>query len=1012
MVTIMSTTKISKKASIALVVSLAVTFITVVSISLPSCSTEVSTEGTINVNTNIQTEYTPQPEIYPTIEVSSGISLKKENQELFAISEDDINEHLATDGVTATEFWAEQTIHKETGYYADVSIDDEKNVNADIYKSLNTPVAAAWGETTVEETSWGYLYNLENGDIIEVGDSTTTDFKANVKAIRQTGLCWFSLGWLGSTFEPSLNGDVVSFAFSNDINVSIYPVAPCERLPEGGIEYDISLAKKPAKPTVTLDVDWNGITWEKILPLDEVWTEETCQEQWGVEDAPYSITQTDITGNSGEIYKHIEEYEVNSYLGKATEPTKRTSIYDDISHTSTSRSFLYIHRGVMTDALNQTAWVEDITLDEQNKQITFDLPSDWLKFTAEYPVNQVCGVDPAYTEDIDALDFSGMSDAQWNADYDLYTNEGVPKGAVAEIMLENQQKGTENTIGVRTDGSSLNRYVDIHECEPTGGGSGDTHCRMFVLCDESTGYIDVYTEDVSDLAAYCLGYWENVSFTEDMIDVTPGLTTTWQTEFCGNQVTAVGATDMILYSGNITRVGGNPPVDTNDGTIISITWFGYITGSPTGTVYCRVRDHSTDALLETIGSVDVSTLGSSPNYISFDTTPYNYSANDDVKVTIEYDGGDASNYLNIKYYPSSGYSVDLYSYDGSWNDLSPYSPNVSIYRSNSVNKVAHIVIENQEEDANTVGVRAYSSSLTRYILLHEAEGGGSTCIDMFVKPDSDAYIKGYTSDPSNTKFTCFGTFGSELDFVELWQQITNDGDSDWDAADLTAYLDEDGRVVDYLLTHGVQDANHTLGVRDGDDSSTARYLIEHEAEGGGSEWTGYSMSAQTNASGVVNLYSSTSTENFYLTGYFKPAGAAANISNTPDNENIGLVSINSTYYAGEAPSNPVHDDNCTFSLTNNSGANVTCTILGTNATGGVGHTLTSDSPLEDEIRVTVYASGDDPDNDGIVINTTAQEFLTNFADNTTIKWDFKLETGTTTDGVQKTFTITLEATLS
>ena len=61
-------------------------------------------------------------------------------------------------------------------------------------------------------------------------------------------------------------------------------------------------------------------------------------------------------------------------------------------------------------------------------------------------------------------------------------------------------------------------------------------------------------------------------------------------------------------------------------------------------------------------------------------------------------------------------------------------------------------------------------------------------------------------------------------------------------------------------------------------------MVEHEAEsaGAGGEYTGFSMSAKTNASGVVNLISNNAGEMFMLTGYFKPAatiGGWANIKN-------------------------------------------------------------------------------------------------------------------------------------
>ena len=141
------------------------------------------------------------------------------------------------------------------------------------------------------------------------------------------------------------------------------------------------------------------------------------------------------------------------------------------------------------------------------------------------------------------------------------------------------------------------------------------------------------------------------------------------------------------------------------------------------------------------------------------------------------------------------------------------------------------------------------------------------------------------------------------------------------------------------------------------------------------------------------------------------AAATANITNTPSSEALGVVSANSTYYAdGSAPSNPVGDGDCTFTITNSSGAAVDIDVKITNFTGGVGWTLAS-AVASNTVKMTTYYSGQNPAS-GVVLTTSDQEFLTSLADNATKKWDFKLETGIFTDGVQKSSTITLTASLS
>lgn len=724
----------------------------------------------------------------------------------------------------------------------------------------------------VAEESWGYLYTLQNGDIVQVGDNTTADFRAHIKTIRNDGTCWFSFNQPG-TYVPSLDGLTVSFEFSTNVIVNIYPVEPCGRLPEGGIEYDIQLLKRPAQNVITLDIDWQGITWQKIYGLDAEYNEAICEEEFGLEEAPYTINATAIVGSGGTVFKTREMYEVNSYLGRAIDNRRDTSVLgynnvteQSITYSRMSRTYLHIHRGIMTDALNQTAWVEDISIDEADGTITFTLPKDWLR-DATYPVSQVCGLDPSYTQDMDnwVSNTYGDSDATW-CDYDLFTNKGVPKGAVAEIILSNLSANTEEYLGVRTDGSSLDRRIQLHEAE----GGGKTHCRMFVLCDASTGKIETYCQDVSDdQVFYIVGYWENVGFTE-------------------------------LYT--------------------------------------------------------------------------EFSAN------------------------SSGSFV-----------------NEELVGAGSIDKVVQIIVMNTYEVAHTAGVREKNSSIDRKIHFHEAEGGGVSALDFLVQVDGSNYIEVYTDDPW-IEFYNLGYFSADIEFVEKWQLIEQDGDSDWDAEDLTAYLDQDGRMTDWMLTNGGGIAAHystaTIGVRAGDDSSTARYLEEHESEGTTSppspeEFTGFSMSAQSNASGVVNTYADLAVD-FHLTGYFKPA-SAFDISNTPASENLGTLETSSTYYAyGSAPSNPVQDSECTFTVTN-SGSACDLDMHIDDFTGGVGWNIAAASPGANEVKVTAYYSGQDPAS-GLVLANTDAEFYDGLAVSGTIKWDFRVDTGTSfTDGAAKTSYLTITA---
>jgi len=84
------------------------------------------------------------------------------------------------------------------------------------------------------------------------------------------------------------------------------------------------------------------------------------------------------------------------------------------------------------------------------------------------------------------------------------------------------------------------------------------------------------------------------------------------------------------------------------------------------------------------------------------------------------------------------------------------------------------------------------------------------------------------------------------------------------------------------------------------------------------------------------------------------------------------------------------------------------TIKGSAFTGGVGWTLTSGSPGSNTVRITAYYSGQNPAS-GVVLTTSDQAFVQNLAASAHTHWDFKFETGTFTDGVAKSGTITITA---
>ena len=118
------------------------------------------------------------------------------------------------------------------------------------------------------------------------------------------------------------------------------------------------------------------------------------------------------------------------------------------------------------------------------------------------------GAKPSYTEMIDS--FTIGSAASWT-DHNITAGESVPKGVVAEIVMTNTHVEEARLMGVRYDGSGVNRYIDRCPVDTVGGSA----TRMLVNVS-STGLIECYAEDTVNITFYVTGYWSDTTFTELM----------------------------------------------------------------------------------------------------------------------------------------------------------------------------------------------------------------------------------------------------------------------------------------------------------------------------------------------------------------------------------------------------------------------------------------------------------------------------------------------------------------
>jgi hypothetical protein len=137
-----------------------------------------------------------------------------------------------------------------------------------------------------------------------------------------------------------------------------------------------------------------------------------------------------------------------------------------------------------------------------------------------------------------------------------------------------------------------------------------------------------------------------------------------------------------------------------------------------------------------------------------------------------------------------------------------------------------------------------------------------------------------------------------------------------------------------------------------------------------------------------------------------------NISNTPSTKDFGYVGETHSYWSnGAAPVFPLDDGECFFTLTNNSSAPADITIRATNFTGGTGWTLAG-TPGVNIVTLKAGKSGDNAEGDMVIVTTGDQSFITSMPAFSNRKWEIKLDTGTFSDGVPKSSTITLTASIA
>ena len=460
-----------------------------------------------------------------------------------------------------------------------------------------------------------------------------------------------------------------------------------------------------------------------------------------------------------------------------------------------------------------------------------------------FPVNAAL-IDPdiAYTEMIDTFTSFG-SDGVWG-NYDVTTNKGIPKGAIVEIAFCMEQTGTENTMGIRTDGSALNRYILIHEAE----GGGQVLYTMPVKVHSTTGIIEAYHSDVSDLDNFrILGYFTNCDFTEAFGSNAVATINTWTDLDLG---THGGLVHSVILSSQEQDVGFTGGIRTNGGADLtrSLVIHEPEAGGESGFMF-YVKSDVSDVI---------------EYYISDTTTKLVYdlgyfdSAVDFVEDWAQF-GVDASATWELKSssiwtqvapkYGSETYIRSLCVLNG--EIYGGTGPNGNLLKWNGVNAWTQV--------APIYGSETQIYSLC--VLNGEIYGGTYPSGNLLKWNSVNAWTQVAPIYVSETQIPSLCVLNGEI-----YGGTAPNGNLLKSRFPITT-----NTFASFILCNGDGGAEYNVGARKSG-SAISRYILVHESESAaGTEYNGYTVTVETGATAAVELYAGLNTAGYFMyAGYFKP----------------------------------------------------------------------------------------------------------------------------------------------
>lgn len=332
---------------------------------------------------------------------------------------------------------------------------------------------------------------------------------------------------------------------------------------------------------------------------------------------------------------------------------------------------------------------------------------------------------PTYTEMWDS--WTPTASGSW-VSYDITTNKAVPASAIAEILCTHSNNAIDDTLGVRTSGSVLNRYLNITESEE--GTAGAVRTTRMLTKVASNGYIEYYCGNSTNVTYYIMGYFTDCNYTELFEADTAGADATWTAanwygdySIPSGSVVEVACCNLLSNAARILGVRRSGSSSTRS--------FDLAEAEPNGPTSCHTytmmtKTNATHGFVQLYSEIDADCRFNILGY--FDKT-INYTETTLTRININ--AASASTWSGSN---QSGYT----------------DQNGRLIEA----EVGHFL----GTAGVTVGARGGDSTADRYITMQETETSLNTNQSFFCLADASGFIDVYTSNGSSDWINSVGYF--------------------------------------------------------------------------------------------------------------------------------------------------------------------------------------------------------------------------------------------------------------